>query len=68
MAEAAAFNDQLAVEHGLEIHPLHYLGEGGGHIVARAREERLAGRRGDKLNPQPIVFPFGEEFVRRDCR
>ena len=39
------FDDQLAIEHGMEIHPRQHIGERAGNIIAAAGEHRLAAGR-----------------------
>ena len=62
----AGFNDQLAVEHRLEVHAREHLGKRARNLVARAREQPLAGGRRDHLHADAVILPFGHEFGGRD--
>ena len=62
------FDDQLTVEHRMEIHPRQHIGERAGNIVAAAGKHRLAAGRRYNLHADAVEFPLRQEGIRRDAR
>jgi hypothetical protein len=60
-AAVGAADEQLAVEHALEVEASYEVGEGEGHVVAGAGVEAAGRALGARLDADAVPFPFGGE-------